>query len=319
MSRITSGKLRLDVQPMHPIGFIEAAIETVEPAALAKGIRLERVLDPSAGPVSGDPGRLQQVVWNLLSNAVKFTPRGGKIQVLLERVNSHVEIAVADTGVGMSAEVLPHIFERFHQADGSTTRRYGGLGLGLSIVKHLVELHGGRVHAKSAGEGKGATFVVHLPVKVIHEMPRQRTHPGHASGHLTPEAIDLSGLHVLVVDDEADARDLLRRLLEDCGASVRTAEGALAALAAIDSQRPDLLVSDIGMPDIDGYELLRRVYAATPGDAKRIPAIALTAFARSEDRVRALRAGFAVHVSKPVEPSEIVATVASVMGRVFPT
>jgi CheY-like chemotaxis protein len=258
-----------------------------------------------------------QVVWNLLSNAVKFTPKDGKIQVLLERVNSSVEITVADTGVGLSAEFLPHVFERFRQADASTTRSYGGIGLGLSIVKHLVELHGGTVRVMSAGEGKGTTFTVRLPLTVVHRGAgeSERIHPRSPAG--TPLALrhlDLSGLKVLVVDDEADARELVKRVLEECGAVAVTAGSADEALAILEAGGVDVLVSDVGMPDVDGYELLRRV-RALGGAARKMPAVALTAFARSEDRTKALRAGFLVHVSKPVEPSELVATVASAAGR----
>jgi PAS domain S-box-containing protein len=317
MSRITSGKLRLDVQPVSPITFIEAAVETIRPTAEASQVRIETMLDPLAGPVSGDPGRLQQIVWNLLANAVKFTPKGGKIQVLLERVNSHVEISIADTGVGIRPEVLPYIFERFRQGDGSITRRYGGLGLGLSIVKHLVELHGGGVRAKSPGEGQGATFVVHLPVKAVHAgEDAVRVHPeAVAASHMAFNPDELHGIKVLVVDDEPDSRELLRRVLEDSGALVLEAGDAQAAIAAIQDHKPHVLVSDIGMPEVDGYELLRLVRKLGPAKGGHLPAVALTAFARSEDRIRALRAGFTVHVSKPVEPSEIVATVASVAGR----
>ncbi|MBA2675832.1 MAG: GAF domain-containing protein, partial [Ramlibacter sp.] len=262
MSRITSGKMRLDVQAVAPAGFIEAAVETVRPAADAGGVRLEVLLDPAAGPVAGDPARLQQVVWNLLANAVKFTPRGGRVQVLLARVASHVEITVADSGIGVKPEFLPHIFDRFRQADGSTTRRYGGLGLGLSIVKRLVELHGGRVRAHSGGEGQGTSFVVELPVKAVHERGARHLPADDGLNHAPLfDAVDLHGLKVLVVDDEADARDLLMRLLRDCGAEVLVADGADAALAAVQAHRPDVLVSDIGMPDVDGYELLRRVRA----------------------------------------------------------
>ncbi|MEO7548774.1 MAG: ATP-binding protein, partial [Ramlibacter sp.] len=317
MSRITSGKLRLDVQPVAPVTFIEAAVETIRPAADAAQVHMEVVLDPLAGPVSGDPGRLQQVVWNLLANAVKFTPRGGTVQVLLRRVDAQVEISITDTGVGIQPEVLPYVFDRFRQGDGSITRRFGGLGLGLSIVKHLVERHGGTVQASSAGEGSGSTFVVQLPTKANH------TGDDRASGQ--PErapasrfgfnAAELRGMKVLVVDDENDSRELLRRVLEDSGAIVVEANGAETALRVAQEQRFDVLVSDIGMPDVDGYELLRRIRQLGPQGGGALPAIALTAFARSEDRIRALRAGFTVHVSKPVEPSEIVATVASVVGR----
>jgi signal transduction histidine kinase/CheY-like chemotaxis protein len=318
MSRITSGKLRLDIQPTEPARFVEAAIDTVAPAADAKGIRIEKVLDPLAGPVSGDPGRLQQVIWNLLSNAIKFTPKDGKVQVILQRVNSHVEISVADTGIGIAREFLPHVFDRFRQADASTTRTFGGLGLGLSIVKHLVELHGGTVRVKSPGENRGTTFTVDLPLMIVHraEPAAEREHPkGPKAVPLEFERTDLSGIKILVVDDEPDARDLLRRVLSDCEAEVITAASAAEALMLVAERRPDVLVSDIGMPDTDGYELLRRVRLLGAARGGRLPAIALTAFARSEDRTRALRAGFLVHVSKPVEPAELVATVASVVGR----
>ncbi len=318
MSRVTSGKLRLDIQTVYPASIVDAAIETMRPAAEAKAIRLEKLLDPAAGPISGDPGRLQQIIWNLLSNAIKFTPKNGKVQVLLERVNSHIEISVADTGIGISPEFLPHLFERFKQADASTTRQYGGLGLGLSIVKSLVELHGGTVAIKSAGSGLGTTVSVHLPLTVVQRSadPAGRVHPRTpAASTLAAIAPELSGLTVLVVDDQADARDLVRRVLEDCAATVLTAASVFEALALLEAETPDVLVTDIGMPDADGYELLRRIRALAPEQGGRIPAIALTAFARSEDRTRALRAGFAVHVSKPVDPSELVATVASVAGR----
>ncbi len=317
MSRILAGKVRLDVQPIEPTSFIEAAIETVRPAADAKAIRIEKFLDPDAGPISGDPSRLQQVMWNLLSNAIKFTPKEGKIQVLLERVSSHVEISVADTGIGIKREFLAHVFERFRQADASTTRKYGGLGLGLSIVKHLVELHGGIVRAESRGDGQGTTFAVQLPVVAVHRHPStQRLHPrAPAPTSLAFKTMDLTGLKVLVVDDEPDARDLIKRVLTDCSACVFTAGSAEEALRVFDAEAPDVLVTDIGMPDVNGFELLRRVRALEQTRGRRIPAIALTAFARSEDRTRALRAGFLVHVAKPVDASELVATVASIAGR----
>ena len=318
MSRITSGKMRLDIQPVEPTAFVQAALETVKLAAAAKGVRLEKMLDPAAGPVSGDPHRLQQVVWNLLSNAIKFTPKGGKVQVVLQRVNSHIELSVADTGMGIKAEFLAHVFERFRQADASTTRRHGGLGLGLSIVKQLVELHGGTVRAHSLGEGRGSTFTVELPLAVV-----QRTANGGRSHPSSPKEAppdddlpDLSGLKVLVVDDEADARELLQRILADCGAQVLTAANADEAVHCVQSARPDLLVSDIGMPGADGFELLKRVRALGAQDGGNVTAIALTAFARSEDRTRALRAGYLVHIAKPVEPAEFVAAVASVARRV---
>jgi CheY-like chemotaxis protein len=253
-----------------------------------------------------------------LSNAIKFTPRDGKVQVLLERVNSHIEISVADTGCGIKPEFLPHLFERFRQGDSATTRQHGGLGLGLSIVKSLVELHGGTVQAKSPGDGLGTTVSVHLPLTAVHrnrndERLHPRSVPAVAVNFVTAE---LSGLTVLVVDDQVDARDLIRRVLEDCSACVHTAASADEALELMRSTRPQVLITDIGMPGVDGYELLKEVRALGVDQGSRIPAIALTAFARSEDRTRALRAGFLVHVAKPVDPSELVATVAAVAGRV---
>ena len=234
MSRITSGKLRLDVQPIQPVAFIESAIETVVPAAQAKGIRIERLLDPMAGPISGDPGRLQQVIWNMLSNAIKFTPRGGKVQVVLERVNSHIEISVADTGVGIKPEFITQLFERFRQGDAATTRKYGGLGLGLSIVKSLVELHGGTVKAESPGEGRGTTVSIHLPVTVVHrsgagERQHPRTTP--AANSFVPSA--LQGIRALVVDDNAEARELIQRVLEESGARVWATGDAADALTVV--------------------------------------------------------------------------------------
>jgi CheY-like chemotaxis protein/two-component sensor histidine kinase len=317
MSRIISGKLRLDLQEMEPISVIEAAIETIRPSAAVKEIRLESLLDPLAGPVSADPARLQQVVWNLLSNAVKFTSKGGKIQVRLERVDSHIELSVSDTGQGIDPSFLPHLFQRFRQADASTTRSYGGLGIGLAIVKEIVELHGGTVRAKSAGEGKGAAFIVTLPLLVLKSSPkRSRSHPTAPSDAPVEIALtDLSGLKILFVDDEPDARALVKRLLEECGAEVTTAASALQALDLLTACKPQLVISDIGMPNIDGYEFLRKLRMRSDASAK-VPAIALTAFARSEDRTRALRAGYINHVAKPIEPSELLATIAVVSGRV---
>jgi PAS domain S-box-containing protein len=317
MSRITSGKVRLEIQPVEPIPILEAAIETVRPAAEVKHIRIDKLFDPAAGPVYGDPSRLQQIIWNLLSNAIKFTPKEGKVQIVLARVNSHIEISVADTGIGIKPEFLPFVFDRFRQADASTTRTFGGLGLGLAIVKHLVELHGGTVRVKSAGEGQGTTFVVHLPLTVVHRNGESgaRVHPKTPQTAPDFKNSDLAGVRVLVVDDEADARELVKHVLAECDAEVFTAESADDALAIIERERPHVLVSDIGMPVVDGYELLKRVRALGPALGGSLPAVALTAFARSEDRTRALRAGFLVHVSKPVEPAELVATVASVSGR----
>jgi signal transduction histidine kinase/CheY-like chemotaxis protein len=320
MSRIISGKVRLDVQRVELASVIEASVAAIRPAADARSLRLQVTLDPLAGPVRGDPGRLQQVVWNLLSNAVKFTPKGGRIQICLERVNSHLEILVSDTGEGIKPEFLPHLFERFRQSDASTTRRHGGLGLGLSIVKQLVELHGGTVRAKSPGVDQGSTFTVMLPLAVLHDAEAdaamQRIHPETMWAHDQPgEVVRLAGVNVLVVDDEADARELVRRFLTSCGASVETATSAEEALSALSKHQPDVLISDIGMPDIDGYELMRRVRSRSDAPYRRIPAIALTAFARSEDRTRAMLAGYNVHLSKPIEPVELAATVGSLTGR----
>jgi signal transduction histidine kinase/ActR/RegA family two-component response regulator len=318
MSRITAGKMRLDIQAVLPVSVIEAAIEAVRPAADAKAIRLSPLLDPKAGPIAGDPNRLQQVVWNLLSNAIKFTPKNGRVEILLERVSSHIEITVADTGIGIKPEFLPHVFDRFRQADAAPTRTVRGLGLGLSIVKHLVELHGGVVRVASPGEGGGTTFIVHLPVMVVHRDTEDgaRLHPKDAPSIASDfRRADLAGIKILVVDDQADGRDLIKRVLAECNGEVLTASTAGEALSVVERERPHVLVSDIGMPDVDGYELLRRVRALGLTRGGKIPAIALTAFARSEDRTRALRAGFSAHLTKPVEPSELVATVASVVGR----
>ena len=317
VSRITSGKMRLDVRPTDLVPVIDAAIEAVRPAAEAKQIALRRVLDPLAGPVVGDPARLQQVVWNLLANAVKFTAKGGAAEVRLERVNSHVEILVADNGVGISPAFLPHVFDRFRQLDGSTTRQHGGLGLGLAIVRHLVELHGGTVKVKSPGEGKGSTFVVALPVSVAQMTPAEglRVHPRAESSPEDPcrthPELDLKGIRVLVVDDEPDARETLREILEHCNAEVLTAGSAAEALEILPRWRPDVLLSDIGMPGEDGYELVRRVRTLSAEQGGRTPAAALTAFARGEDRRAALRAGFQMHVAKPVEIEELASVVAS--------
>ncbi len=315
MSRIVSGKVRLDVQWTDLAAVINAAIESVRPSADAKSIHLRKILDPQTGPVSGDPTRLQQVIWNLLSNAIKFTPKGGKVDVLLERVNSHLEITVHDSGMGIKPELLPVIFERFRQADSSTTRTYGGLGLGLSIVKHLVELHGGTVRGKSAGEGQGATFIVALPVAPFRPS-ESRIHPkGSHLQNVDSADVDLDGVHIIVVDDEADTRTLLTRLLSECNANVEAVSNAADAICAIKQNRPDLIVSDIGMPVMDGYQLIQEVRELDPAQGGAVPAIALTAFARSEDRTRAMLAGYNMHVAKPIEAQELLATVANLAGR----
>jgi PAS domain S-box-containing protein len=318
VSRIITGKLRLDVRQVEPGSFIEAAVEALRPAAEAKGVRIRKVLDTGVVSVAGDPARLQQVVWNLLSNAIKFTPKGGSVQVKLERIDSYIEIAFSDTGAGINTEFLPHVFERFRQADQKTTRHHGGLGLGLAIVRHLVELHGGTVEADSPGEGQGATFVVKLPVVAVYqkETVAGRVHPAFGdwlSAYDYPERLD--GLKVLVVDDEVDTRELLKVGIGQCGAEVVTAGSAREALATLEEMRPDLLISDIGMPGEDGYELIRKVRALPAARGGKIPAIALTAYARTEDRLRALRAGYQMHIVKPVELAELVAVMASLIGR----
>jgi signal transduction histidine kinase/ActR/RegA family two-component response regulator len=320
MSRIISGKMRLDVQPVDLHEVVAAAVQTVLPAASAKGIRVQRVLDPRAGPVTGDPARLQQVSWNLLANAVKFTPRGGAVQLTLERVNSHVELSVADNGPGIAPEFLPFVFEPFRQADASTTRQHGGLGLGLAICRRIAELHGGTIRAQSPGLGQGATFTVSLPLRAarLPELPAERMHPERSRVRSDADGVDLRGLRLVVVDDEPDARELLRRILEEVGAEVLVAGSAPEAIALVADERPHVLLCDIGLPDEDGYSLLRRLRQLPAARGGRTPAIAVTAFARAEDRTRAMRAGFQNYVSKPFEPAELVATVANRVGRAGP-
>ena len=318
VSRIVTGKLRLDVRVVDPNSFIEAAIEAVRPAAEAKAIRVQKIMDTGVVSVSGDPVRLQQVVWNLLSNAIKFTPKGGRVQIRLERVNSHIEIAVSDTGAGITPEFLPHVFDRFRQADGTTTRQQGGMGLGLAIVRHLVELHGGTVRAESPGEGQGSTFTVMLPVAPVYQRfdMEERVHPAARDTLPSYECPDrLDGLRVLVVDDEPDTLELLKAGLGQCGAEVVTARSAGEALEAMATTVPGVLISDIGMPGEDGYGLIRRVRALPVESGGRVPAIALTAYARVEDRMQALKAGYQMHVPKPVELAELVAVVASLVRR----
>jgi PAS domain S-box-containing protein len=317
VSRIVSGKIRLDVQPVELPLIVHNAVATVQPAADAKEVRLQTIIDPRVGPVSGDPDRLQQVVWNLLTNAVKFTPKKGRVQVRLERVNSHIEIVVSDTGVGIRPNFLPHVFDRFRQADGGTTRSTGGLGLGLAIVRNIVEMHGGTVQAASEGEGHGATFRVRLPLMIIHPeaLEELRQHPRTTRLDPLTGLGDLRGIHVLAVDDEEDALTLLRLVLETAGARVSTAASAEIALAQIDKEPPDALVLDLGMPGIDGFALIARIRASDDVRIRNIPAAALTAFARSEDRTKALRSGFEMHLSKPVDPGELVASVATLVRR----
>lgn len=309
LARITSGRLRLEVQPVDLIPVLEAAIDSLRPTADAKQIRLEVILDPDVGQVSGDPDRLQQVAWSLLSNAIKFTEKGGRVQVRLERVNSHVEAVVSDNGAGIDPELVPHVFERFRQGTGA--RRAGGLGLGLAIVRELVELHGGSVHAASAGVGQGACFTVCLPVRALQAPPP----PIAPVPTVTADAPRLGGIRVLAVDDEVETREVLRAMFEHAGADVRVAASAGEALDAVKAERWDVLVSDIDMPVHDGYWLVRQVRQLDVLRGMPLPAVALTAYARTHDRVRAITAGFDIHVAKPVEPVELLTVVASLAAR----
>ncbi len=320
MSRVITGKMRLDVQSIDLCDSIRAAVSAVTPAAAAREIDLQVVLDPRAGQVLGDPSRLEQVFWNLLSNAIKFTPKHGKVQVSLERVNSHVEVRVSDTGQGIPADLLPFVFDRFRQGDTSTQRRHGGLGLGLSLVKHFVEMHGGAVVAKSAGPGQGSTFVVCLPVQIavpdVTDGEGERIHPAVAGdGQLSISRLPISDLKVIIVDDEVDARALVERMLGQHGVDVYTAGSADEALALIARVKPDVIVSDVGMPGVDGYQFMRKVRSLSDEQGGRTPAVALTAFARSEDRTKALLAGYQAHLAKPVDANELAAVVATLAGR----
>ncbi len=316
LSRIMSGRFRLDVQQVSLLEVVRSALDSIEPTAQTKGVRLESVLDPNSVIVSGDPARLQQVFWNLLSNAVKFTPKGGKVQVLLQRVNSHIEFSVSDTGIGIPAGFLPHVFERFSQKDSSTHREYGGLGLGLAISKQLVDLHGGSIQAKSLGEGQGATFVVTLPLIILGKDQDRlgRIHPTAADPSEAVPVPKLDGVRVLIIDDEADALELIRRVLEQQGALASTARSGEEALQRLETETPDVLISDIGMPGMDGYQFLRRMRAAEP-KGQRTPALALTAFARPDDRKHAILAGYQAHLAKPFDMAELAIVVAGLVGR----
>ena len=318
VSRIITGKLRLDVREVNLSNVITAAVDATRPAAEAKTVHLQTLIDPQAGPISGDPDRLQQVVWNLLSNAIKFTPKNGRVQVRLERVNSHVEIVVSDTGKGIETEFLPHVFDRFRQSDGSMTRRHGGLGLGLAIVRQLVELHGGTVSVISEGADQGSTFTVTLPLLPMRKESRgniSRVHSSAETGADFDRQPELADLRILLVDDEADSRELLNFVMDSCGAQVTTANSAAEALAAIEREKFDVVISDIGMPGEDGYSLIRKIRRLSNKQGGGVPAIALTAFARAEDRVQALRAGFQMHIAKPVDSNELIAVVANLAGR----
>ena len=322
MSRIISGKIRLDVQWIDLPAILNESIHTLRATAEVKGVNLQAAISPLTVPFCGDPNRLRQVFWNLLSNAIKFTPMNGKVQALLELVDSQVEMTVIDTGEGIAPEFLPYVFERFQQGDASTTRRHGGLGLGLAIVKELVELHGGNVGVKSDGIDKGATFTVQLPIVAVYSEPEEeRRHPPAAldENRPLPEEVSLLNVDVLVVDDEIDARNLVKRLLEMAGATVSMAASSSEAMERILARRPDVLVCDIGMPGEDGYSLIRRLRAIEKIQENALPAVALSAYARSEDRTKSIRAGFQNHLAKPVEPSELLAIVGSLAGRTAAT
>jgi PAS domain S-box-containing protein len=312
MSRIISGKLHLDVQPVFLHDIVNNAIDAVRQSAVARNIRIQPLLDTRIGLVRGDPNRLQQVLWNLLSNAIKFTPKGGRVQVILERVNSHAEISVADSGVGIKPDFLPYVFDRFRQADAATTRQFGGLGLGLSLVRSLAELHGGSVRVKSAGENQGSTFIVNLPIAHV-RAEEQHSTPGKRHAHPIEdiELPQLQGVRVLVVDDEPDGRDLIARILQGRGASAQCASSAAEALDLLAQGQFDVLLSDIGMPGTDGFELIRRVRQRETG--RPLPAIAITAYARADDRQRSLLVGFHMHLSKPLEARELIASIAGLL------
>ncbi|HTC51457.1 MAG TPA: PAS domain S-box protein [Steroidobacteraceae bacterium] len=317
LSRIMTGKIRLDLHQVSLAGIVDAAVDSAIPSAEAKGIRLKTILGASQDIVSADSSRLQQVVWNLLTNAIKFTPKGGQVQVLLQRVNSHLELSVSDTGIGIPASYLPYVFDRFSQRDSSTTRTFGGLGLGLAICKQLVELHAGSIRAASQGEGQGATFFVQLPLSIVQVQDQSppRIHP--TTEIQGPEVLTLprlEGVHVFVVDDEPDARELVRTVLEDQGAKVTLFNSAQELLSALKTTRPTVLICDVGMPRMDGYQLIRTVRAEEPR-SERLPALALTAFARAEDRKRSLVAGYQAHLAKPFDVGELVLVVADLMGR----
>jgi CheY-like chemotaxis protein/anti-sigma regulatory factor (Ser/Thr protein kinase) len=309
VSRIVSGKLRLEVEIIEIGPLVEAAVETLRPAAEGKAIQVLRQLSPDTGPIKGDPARLQQTVWNLLSNAIKFTPNGGTVMIDVRRVERFVDITVMDTGVGISAKFLPFVFDRFRQADNSTTRAHAGLGLGLAIVKHLVELHGGTVSVESAGEGKGATFKVRLPAAASTARTAESVRADKAPGRLT-------NVRILVVDDDHNSSEIARRILVGREAQVRTVSSADEALKIMEQFEPDVLVSDIGMPGKDGLTLIREIRLfESRMRTRRVPAVALTAFARPEDRIRILQAGYNTHVAKPVDPRELIAVIGSLMGH----
>ena len=315
VSNIINGKLRLDVEPLMPEAVIKKAVESVRPAAAAKNIQLQTDLDEEAGPVLADADRLQQIVWNLLLNAIKFTPRDGQVKVKLKRAESHLEIIISDTGIGIEPELLPFVFDRFRQGDSSTTRKFGGLGLGLAIVRHLVEMHGGTVRVESEGLNRGAGFTVRFPLaqapscaEIDHFAMTNRELAGWECGE------DLADLRVLVVEDDHDSCQLLVAILTRCQAEVQAAANAVEALTILEEWHPDVIISDIEMPVMNGFEFIRNVRSHKA--LANIPAVALTAYARVEDRLRALASGFHMHLAKPAEPAELLAVVASLTKRI---
>jgi len=317
VSRIIQGKLTLQSTPVQLASLVETVLDNIRPVADAKAIQLQSSIDRTVGSVSGDSDRLQQVLWNLLTNAIKFTSQEGRVAISLKRAKGYAEITVTDTGKGISADFLPYVFDRFRQADSSITRSYTGLGLGLAIVRHLVELHGGSVSVDSPGEGKGATFKVKLPlIDTYLQNAQKELGETDQDGVSVNNSLLLDGLQILVVDDEADTRLFLRTVLEECGASVTTASSAAEAIEVIKHLSPDVLVSDIGMPEEDGYTFIRKVRKLEMEKGRHIPAAALTAYARSDDKMRSLAAGFQMHMAKPVEPAELALVVASLAGRI---
>jgi signal transduction histidine kinase len=315
MSRILSGRLTIDEEPVELVNLIQTSVDAVRPSAEGKGVTLELRIDPEGGKIVGDPARLQQVILNLLTNAIKFTPSGGKVRIALERRDAHIHVSVVDSGVGIAPEFLPHVFERFRQGDIGARRLQGGLGLGLAIVKHIVELHDGSVGAESAGVGRGATFVVTLPraKRAAGSAATESEYPTHLAD--VTGSTRLAGLCVLIVDDDADALDLLGAMLKQHGADIVSAGTVSKALEAMAECHPDILVSDVAMPNRDGHDLIRSVRALSPEKGGRIPALALTAFARPQDRTQALAAGFNMYASKPVDPPELIVSVANLAGR----
>ena len=322
ISRIVSGKIRLNVQPVEFPEIVRSAVDAITPAADAKGVRLETVLDPEAAPVSGDPERLQQVLWNLLSNAVKFTNRGGRVQVRLERVNSHLEVAVSDTGIGIAPEFLPHVFERFRQADAGIARERGGLGLGLSIARQLTEMHGGTIDASSGGLDQGATFRVKIPLMIVHPVREDvpRVHPRSRRGARGDRG---SGSARTCPCSPWTTSRMPWRWCPRCSRppapASATARSAAEALSSLDAEVPDVVVADLGMPHVDGFQFIDRVRRHPNARVREVPAAALTAYARSEDRMKALRAGFQIHLAKPIDPGELVTTIAALAKRFMPT